>query len=69
MGSSIIHGLHCNENFYAINSFISWELMPIVYGKIRVLNMTKSAKTRTENLGEPYEGQSSSEERSPLQIL
>jgi hypothetical protein len=40
---------------YAINLFISWELIPIVYGKIRVLNMTKSAKTRVENLGEPCE--------------
>jgi hypothetical protein len=29
--------------------------MPIVYGKIRVLNMAKSAKTRAENLGEPCE--------------
>jgi hypothetical protein len=29
--------------------------MPIVYGKIRVLKMTKSAKARAENLGEPCE--------------
>jgi hypothetical protein len=67
---------------YAINLFISWELMPIDYGKIRVLNMTKSAKKRAENLGVTVRGnprvlitcrlslaQSSSEERSPLQIL
>ncbi len=66
---------------YAINLFISWELMPIDYGKIRVLNMTKSAKKRAENLGVSVLGnprvlitrrlslaQSSSEE-SPLQIL
>ncbi len=37
--------------YYAINLFISWELMPIDYGKIRVLNVTKSAKRRAENLG------------------
>jgi hypothetical protein len=34
---------------YAINLFISWELIPIDYGKIRVLNMTKSAKTRRKS--------------------
>jgi hypothetical protein len=63
---------------YAINLFISWELIPIDYGKIRVLNMTKSAKTRAENLGETVRGnprvlvtcrlslaQSSSEENPP----
>jgi hypothetical protein len=39
--------------YYAINSFISWELMPYVYGKIRVLKITKSAKIRVQNLREP----------------
>ncbi len=70
-----------SANNYAINLFISWELMPIDYGKIRVLNVTKSAKKRAENLGVTVRGnprvlitcrlslaQSSSEE-SPLQIL